>query len=342
MARRLTSVSTIIIASNETPVDPLLVKQIDRLLCEHFSDVETIFVTNAETSILEMKKLIAEIPDATCIALNERLDVDAARLVGMETAVGDFVLLVTPSPLSVSKLPDLLQQLAIGYDVVLTSTTEGTPRFSRIVERIAYGVLSKLTGAELSPEPIHLALFTREAALYLLSCQNAEILLKARTISPGFATTIISIGSLPSLEQRRPLLQRAGKAVRLLIDMGAAPVRLMGVISIASSLLSLIYAVYVVLVYFLKPDIAHGWTTLSLQTAGMMFLFSIMFWLLSEHVVQIHSVLASRRRRRVIVRELRSEQSHRSERLNVVDERGEHRFGAGLRNLDTGVAISGD
>jgi hypothetical protein len=98
MARRLTSVSTIIIASNETPVDPLLVKQIDRLLCEHFSDVETIFVTNAETSILEMKKLIAEIPDATCIALNERLDVDAARLVGMETAVGDFVLLVTPSP----------------------------------------------------------------------------------------------------------------------------------------------------------------------------------------------------------------------------------------------------
>lgn len=339
MARRLSSVSTVIIASHDSPVDPLLVKQIDRLLCEHFTDVETIFVTNAETSILEMKDLVAEIPDATCLTLNERLDVDAARLVGIETAVGDFVILVTPSPFSVAKLPDLLRQLDMGYDVVMTSTTG---RISVPVERLAYRALSILTGAELSPEPIHLALLSREAALYLLSRQNAELLLKARTISPGFATSRISIGPAPNLEQRRPFFQRAAKAFRLLIDMGAAPVRLMGLVSIASSLLSLLYAVYVVLVFFFKPDIAAGWTTLSLQTAGMMFLFSIMFWLLSEHVVQIHSVLASRRRRRVVVRELRSEKTHRLGTLNVVDERGDHRLGAGFANIDMGVESSRD
>ncbi len=339
MPRRLSSVSTIIIAGTGAPVDPLLVKQIDCFLCEHFADVETIFVTTAETSILEMKKLVAKIPDATCIALNEHLDVDSARLVGIETAVGDFVILVTPSPLFVSKLPELLHELDVGYDVILMSITERKPR---LIQRIAYRVLSKLAGAELSPEFAHLALLSREAALYLLSWQNAEILLKARTIRPGFATKRIFVDSPPNLEQRRPFLHRAGRAARILIDMGAAPVRLMGLVSIASSLLSLVYAVYVVLVYFFKPDIAAGWTTLSLQTAGMMFLFSIMFWLLSEHVVQIHSVLASRRRRRVIVRELRSEQTHRPGRLNVVDERGEHRFGAGLRNIDTGVAISGE
>jgi hypothetical protein len=154
------------------------------------------------------------------------------------------------------------------------------------------------------------------------------LLLKARTCGPGFASTEVDVAEAsPEPEQASSIAARAAKAVRLAISLGATPVRMLGLFAMLASALSLIYAAYVVLVFLLKPNVEAGWTTLSLQIAGMMFLFSLMFWLLSEYVVQIHAATGGRRRR-TVVRELRSERTARSSRLNVVDETGAFRLGA--------------
>jgi hypothetical protein len=316
------SVSAVVVIENQLP-DTAFLDGLERQLESHFLDFEFIFVANGGApAVRELKRQIAQIPDATCLVLTERHDVDAARLIGMEHAIGDHVLVLSPGPQVLDTLPTVLEQMRAGYDVVFAAPT--TSLRTPLIERAAYALLSRLSGISLSSDTVILALLNREAALHLLDKINAEILLKARALGPGFSTTTVKITPLGSPTVSRSLSARAAKAIRLLVSTGATPIRFMGAVSIAASGLSLLYAAYVVLVFLFKPDVEAGWTTLSLQVAGMMFLFSTMFWLLSEYVVQIHGALASRRRR-VVVRELRSER-RRVARLNVVDESGAYRL----------------
>jgi polyisoprenyl-phosphate glycosyltransferase len=83
-----------------------------------------------------------------------------------------------------------------------------------------------------------------------------------------------------------------------------------------------------VLVYFFKPEVAAGWTTLSLQISGMMFIFSILFVFFAEYLIQLTSANPTRSRRHLVFREIRSRLSRRSRRLNVVDPAGNFKLGA--------------
>jgi hypothetical protein len=88
-----------------------------------------------------------------------------------------------------------------------------------------------------------------------------------------------------------------------------------------------LYSVYVFCIYLIKADVVEGWTTLSLQLAGMMFIFSVVLLFLSEYVIQIHSASPPRSRRYLVMRELRSPLSRRTQRLNVVDAEGRFQLG---------------
>jgi hypothetical protein len=324
----LTSVSTVIVINEDVP-SLVMLKQLDEVLAGYFTDIETIIVANgAAASFTRVKELIQQMPDTTCLALNEQLDLDAANLVGMENAIGDYVVLVTPIQEAISSLPAALGELDGGSDAVFAEPAHEQPKVINLFELVPYAFLSWMTGARLSSTPIFLAILNREAALHVLSKPNAEIILKSRTLGPGFVVRSISTNiRIPASQTHRSLLQRAAKAVRLLVTIGATPLRFIGALSLTSSLLSLLYVVYVMMVYVFKSDVEKGWTTLSLQVSGMMFLFSIMFFLLSEYMVQIYGMLAMRRRR-IVVRELRSGVTRRTGRLNVVDEAGEYRLGA--------------
>ena len=169
---------------------------------------------------------------------------------------------------------------------------------------------------------------SREAALYILSKPNAELLLKARTAGRGFPARMIPDAyGRPPKPDRHPFGHRVSKAIGFLVSIGAVPIRVISIVCLLSSILSILYAIYVVTVYVIKSDVAPGWTTLSLQLSVTMFLFSVMLALISEYIIQIYAATAFRRRRQV-VRELRSEKTTHADRLNVTDEFGLYRFGA--------------
>jgi polyisoprenyl-phosphate glycosyltransferase len=118
------------------------------------------------------------------------------------------------------------------------------------------------------------------------------------------------------------------KAVRLLLTSSSAPLRLSSYLGFGGGIMSVVYAIYVVLIYLFKTDVEPGWTTLSLQLAGMMFLFSTQFLFLSEYLVQILSTSPAIGRRQLVARELRGTISRRSGRLNVVGKEGQFYLGA--------------
>ena len=191
----MSSISTIIVVNDDVPV-PGLVEALEQTLQRHFAEIEFILVANGTASSMsKIRELVRRMPDTTCLALNEQLDIDAASLVGMENAVADHVLLIAPARDVVDRLPAVVSAMKAGTDAVFADPEVASS--GNLFERIAYRFLSWMTGATLRSAPVRLALLNREAALHLLSRPNAEITLKSRSLGPGFVVEHVECDFLP-------------------------------------------------------------------------------------------------------------------------------------------------
>src|ERR1019366_2436907 len=151
-------------------------------------------------------------------------------------------------------------------------------------------------------------------------------LLRARSVGPGFPARLVTLPPRPA-QTPQGVGYSWSKGLGLLLSVSTMPLRGASYAALLAGGLSVLYSTYVFGIYMLKPDVAAGWTTLSLQLAGMMFFFSVVLLLLSEYVIQIHSASPPRSRRYLVVRELRSPLSRRTQRLNVVDAEGRFQLG---------------
>ncbi len=320
LTERLTSISAVILA-DAGKLDANQLHYFIAAFSDYCVDAETVIVANGvdDQGFLTLKRLVADVPDCSCYVIADTIDSNSARIFGMEAAVGDYVLLANAEALTalVPTLPAAIQSLRDGFDLVI-ALPKGTKRHRisiGIFEQLIYGLLSILAGFPINRTPSDLLILSREAVLHILSKPNAELLLKAGTAGRGFPVHKIDDAyQRPTpTSDRRTFAQRAAKAISLLVSVGAVPVRIVSIISLLSGVLSIVYAAYVVVIYLFKSDVATGWTTLSLQISGMMFLLSLMLALLSEYIIQIYAATAVRRRRQM-ARELRSEKTARVDR----------------------------
>lgn len=294
------------------------------------TDVDMVIVANAVTSqvSLALQQIVQTCPDTVCLFLGNRVDDDLACITGIDNAVGDYVLIITPEAGDIAALPEFVKAAEQGYDLV--TVRPGTPRAGAypLAQRLFYALYEKLTDTRIAVGHSPFRLLSRPAALHLISRPDAEMLLKADGIGPGFSATRLPLGPFGASSWRRGFRSAFGKALRALVGATSRPLRLVTFLSAAAGAFSILYSFYVVAIYLFSRDVERGWTTLSLQVSVMMFTLSISFLLLSEYVLQIHATSPTRARRVPVVREVRSAQTRSGTRLNVVNADGEFQLGA--------------
>lgn len=325
------SISAIVVIEDDLP-DLHVMNALSDAMAPGFVDSEIVIVANAVSneSTLAIKRLLDDIPDVTVHFLPQRVDTASAQIVGLENAVGDWLLLLTPTQAEVDALADFLPETCGEFDLIVAQTqSDGFPLSSVYawLEGVFFLLYNRVNRTDLQPGASTMRLLRRPVAHYILRQSHAEALLKARQIGGGFPAKVI-----PALYPQPPALKRRGvwdafaRALHWTISTNALPIRLVSLVGVASGIAALVYAAYVVMIYLLKPDVEAGWTTLSLQLSGISFLFSIMFALLAEYIIQIHAGTIARRKI-VISHELRSPLRRRGERLNVVDAEGRFHLG---------------
>ncbi len=342
--KKLPSVSAVFVVENAVPSRQDF-NSIADVLADHFVDYNFILVANgsSDAAALVLKKIVAETPDTMCLFLAERADADFARIVGIDHAIGDHVLLATPTKAEISALPSMIEATRQGFDLVIAKNKAFRTRHRWLYHRsrrLFLRFLQFLTGVSIDPNSSRLRLFSRPAALHVLGQRHAELLLQSSDIAPGFPCKILRDAfDEPVSPTQRSMSRSVTKGLRAIVSTGTIPMRLASVAALTAGGLALLYSLYVVATYFFKPDVAPGWTTVSLQVTGMMFLFALIFVLLAEYIIQIYEGMPVSRRR-YVVRELNSEQTRRSGRLNIVDSDGEFQLGA-PRDLAPEVRVGG-
>src|ERR1700759_4502397 len=331
---KLESVTTVVIVRHAL-FERVLFDRLLVALQEEFVDVEAVIVANGispETSI-ELKTMAESIPDCTVLFLNDEVQDDVPRLLGIDHAIADYVLFTTPLPAQVEALPPMVEALRSGNDVVI-GTSEGgivTDRggFAEASFDLFRAAHRLLTGVPYEAQLPNFPIFPRAAALYAAPRRDGEVLVRARFLGQGFPATAIVVNdtarvTVPSM----PLRIAVAKALRLILTGSATPLRLTSWLGFGGGIVAVLYGLYAILIYMFKTDVAPGWTTLSLLLALMLFVFSAQFLFLSEYLVQILSTVPSSSRRQLVAREYRSPLTGRGGRLNVIDGEGEFHLGA--------------
>ena len=314
--------SVVYVVRNQSGQLQDILSEATRCISPLVGDYELIVVDNAsgDDSVLVLKNLVGEngLPNLQIYALTKEVDEDTASWVGLENALGDFVAVVDPFNDDVAFLPKMLDRAVIGSDVVFANNklkaTQG------VAYRIAFAVFNliyrSVSGINLATEVPKYRLLSKRVVNFILQHRQPALMYRHLPAAAGFAKVNLDYSSAPKVANQKRLIESIDRGMRLLVTTTRVPMRLVTVLSLFGAAANLIYSVYVVAVGLLKPDVAPGWVSLSLQQSGMFFLISLVLLVLGEYILQMAS-LSNEGPAYHIGQEFTSAQISRRKKLNV-------------------------
>ena len=260
------------------------------------SDYELIVVDNAseDDSVATLKKLTAEggQPNLQVYALTKEVDADTASWVGLENALGDFVVVIDPLADDINYLSKMLDNAVTGADVVFANNEQKTPQ--SLAYRFAYAVFNLLykwfNGIHLAKEAPQYRVLSKRVVNFILQHPQPSMTYRHLPASGGFARVNLNYSAKPKITRAKRLGDSIDRGMRLLVSTTRAPMRLVTSLSLFGAVANLVYSIYVVAVGFLKTDVAPGWISMSLQQSGMFFLISLVLLVLGEYILNMASL----------------------------------------------------
>lgn len=300
------------------------------------SDFEIIVVDNAsdDNSITALQRLTGEsgLPNLQVFALTKEVDADTASLVGLENALGDFVVLMDPLADSITFLPQMLERAVGGADVVVAGNQQKAPQ--GLAYRAAFQVFNFLykwfNGIHLTREIPRYRVISKKVVSFILRHPQPALTYRHLLASGGFAKVNLTYSARPRRLQSRRLGDSIDQGIRLLVSTTRAPMRLVTSLSLFGAVANILYSIYVVSVALFKADVAPGWVSLSLQQSGMFFLISLVLLVLGEYILQMAS-LSGEGPQYHIAQEFTSARMIHREKLNVEEAvSAPHRLAAAI------------
>ena len=286
------------------------------------SDYELVIVDNAsdDDSVSVLRGLAGEdgLANLQVYALTKEVDGDTASWVGLENALGDFVVVIDPQLDDIEFLSEMLENCLRGADVVFASN-QIKPAQS-LAYRAAFAAFNRLyktfNGVDLAKEAPRYRALSRRVVNFILQHPQPAITYRHLPATGGFSRANLTYSAPPRNAQTKRLGENIDMGMRLLVSTTRAPMRLVTMLSLFGATANLVYSIYVLAVAFLMPDVAPGWVSLSLQQSGMFFLISLVLMVLGEYMLHAAS-LSNEGPLYYVGQEFTSARMTRREKLNV-------------------------
>lgn len=314
--------SVVCATRNQADIQENLLHELTSVISPLVSDYELIIVDNAstDTSVRILKQLSSAegIPNLQVYALTKEVDADTAAWVGLENALGDFVVVIDPLVDDIRFLPRMLDAATSGSDVVFARNEQKPPQ--DLSYRIAFNIFNSLyklfNDIHLADDAPHYRLLSRKVINLILQHPQPSVAYRHLPASGGFIKTNLSYDKAPTRASRKRLGESIDRGLRLLVSTTRGPLRLVTTLSLFGAFANVVYSIYVVAVGLFKDDVAPGWISLSLQQSGMFFLISLVLLVLGEYIITMVSQ-SNEGPRYHVGQEFTSVRMTRRERLNV-------------------------
>ncbi|OIP18373.1 MAG: glycosyl transferase [Comamonadaceae bacterium CG2_30_59_20] len=317
----------VVVVRNQSEELAQMLKDVAAGLTSLVSDYELVVVDNAssDNSVAVLKSFVSEQgePNLQVYALTKEVDADTATWVGLENALGDYVVVIDPMADDVKFLPQLLESAVSGAEVVFAYNTQKS--YQSLMFRCAFAVFNALykqiNGLDLAREAPHYRVLSKRIVNFILQHPQPALYYRQLPASGGFTRVNLNYSAQPKHKTTGKLFESIDRGMRMLVSNTRAPMRLVTTLSMFGAFANLAYSVYVVAVGLFKTDVAPGWVSLSLQQSGMFFLISLVLMVLGEYIVNM-ARLTNEGPLYHVGQEFTSSRMTRREKLNIEESIG--------------------
>jgi dolichol-phosphate mannosyltransferase len=282
--RRDIFVSVVVPLDNDIDILPAVVREIDTVMREHFSDYELIFIDDGSSdgtrSFFERAK--SDIASFRYFRLTRPFGMEVAIACGLEQAIGDVIVVLNPATDPPARIP-LFAEKANDTDGIVIGVA--TDKFKRsFLYHLAYQLYFGLCKIFLTRTQVygatHFMGLTRTALNALLTIKDSFRYIRVLAMYAGFEVTKLPYEFLvrrnpPRHRRIIPLLESAG---HMIVSNSDRPLRVAAILCAVMGIADFAFLFYIVAMRLLFSWVQPGWASTNFFNA---FMFGVIFLVLA-------------------------------------------------------------
>jgi len=267
------------LADDEDIVESFL-DDVSAVLSQGYANYEIVLVDDGSTdqTAARVEAALLRLPCIRLVRMSRRFGRDIAISAGLDTVIGDFVVVLVPESDPPELIPAVIERCRAGAGIAYGIRAR-RPRESPVLSagtRVFYWYFNHVLGVDLPRNSTDFRAYSRQSV-------NAITRIKDRLRYLRTFGGYVGFGGQPFEYEPRPRRARVrgrgvGEAVGLAINMTVAnstrPLRLASLLGLSASALSFLYAIYVLILRGVDKDIVRGWAA---QQAFLGFTFAAAF-----------------------------------------------------------------
>jgi glycosyltransferase involved in cell wall biosynthesis len=283
-------VSVIAPFSNESEILEAFVSEVVELLQKHYAYYELILINDGseDATSAKLSLLLKEYEGIRAIDLSRHFGSEVAISCGLDTAIGDIVVVMLPASDPPELIPELVERCRHGENILIgvRQKRSGEPLWMKVGSNLFYWFCLRILKIPLTKNATQFRVMSRQVvnALTQIDDKYRYLRLLGNYIGYKNQTFIYQPIRRSKNIQNRSIFASINLAFQIIFINSVHPLRFASYLSILASLFNIAYIGYVVLVFFIKEKVAEGWITLSIQNAVMFLLISIILAILCEYV----------------------------------------------------------
>lgn len=288
-------VSVVASLRNDAEVVEAFVAQAIELLRTHYEHYELVLVDDGSTdaTVARLRPLLQRYECMRVLRLSRQFGAEIALTAGLETAIGDFVVTLTPGADPLEMIPELVESARLKGGVVcgvdIAASRQGWVH--RALASVFYTGCRKLLGIDVIPRATNYRVLSRQALNAIVRIKDKHRFLQVFTPYIGFEPQYVRYVRKPRPGRRdgSALFDAVNRGIDLIVTSSMRPLRIVTWLGLLAGGLNIAYIAYIAAVALFKRKIAEGWVTLSFQHAVMFFLLFLILAVLAEYLGRVLS-----------------------------------------------------
>lgn len=287
-------VSVVVPLQDDASIVRAFVMDVLQVLRTHYTNYELVLVDDGSrddtamivSSLLEVEECVR------LIRLSRSFGEEVAISAGLDTVIGDFVVVMLPNTDPPALIPAFVQRVRAGAGIAfgIRQNRVGESLLVRAGARLWYWYAARYLHLSLPRNSSQFRALSRQAVNAMVRIRDRYRYLRLLSADVGYQAAGIPYVQIVRNAKRpsRGFLDRVGVTLDIVVSNSTHPLRLVTYAGVVGSLLNLLYVGYVIAVYLLRDGaVQAGWTTLSLQNAGMFMFTFLILTVISEYVGHI-------------------------------------------------------
>ncbi len=283
-------VSVITPLHNDSKIVESFVAEVIPILRDNYTNYELVLVNDGSEDdiVARVNLLLKEYECIRFISLSKHFGTEIAISSGLDSVIGDFVVVMLPESDPPQLIPKLVEQCRNGTDILVGVRKHrlGEPLWMIIGANIFYWICTKFLKISLTKNATEFRVLSRQAVNALLQVEDKYRYLRLLSVYIGYRNETFIYEPIRRYRRTktRGLLESVNLGLRLIFLNSAHPLRFASYLSLGASLFNLLYMGYITAIYLFKEKVVEGWVTLSVQNSVMFFFISIILAILCEYI----------------------------------------------------------